>query len=161
MRISEFRSNNKIYILAITVKVIRIFAAIKQKEFEESDCVGNKWPGHWPAGEQNLYDPYEAGFRCTADRKKEKTKPVQHKEKIVEHKKIKKHKIKKKANNVTKKRTSVYNPIVDVHFISAMRLQEKGNYHAAINELKQASVDLYLSYYGIGYIYLKMGTNSH
>ena len=51
----------------------------------------------------------------------------------------------------------MYNPAVDVHFISAMRLQEKGNYKAAINELKQASVDLYLSYYGIGYIYLKMG----
>jgi tetratricopeptide (TPR) repeat protein len=62
-------------------------------------------------------------------------------------------KVKKKKISIPKK----YNPIVDAHFINALRLQEKGDYMAAIKELKQASVDLYLSYYGIGYIYLKLG----
>ena len=68
----------------------------------------------------------------------------------------KKAAIRKVEKKEIQKRTR-YNPAVDVHFINALRFQEKGNYRAAINELKQASVDLYLSYYGIGYIYLKMG----
>ncbi len=89
-------------------------------------------------------------------KKEQPKKTPQHKEKIVKKKKIKKHKMEKKAVKKISK-SAPYNPAVDVHFISAMRLQQKGNYKAAINELKQASVDLYLSYYGIGYIYLKMG----
>lgn len=74
-------------------------------------------------------------------------KPVKH----VVHKVIKpKHK-KKIAL------PQAYNPIVDVHFINAVRLQEKGEYKKALEQLKKATFDLYVSYYGIGYIYLKMG----
>ncbi len=67
-------------------------------------------------------------------------------EKKIEHKKPKKE-----------KRPTKYNPMVDAHFINALRLQEAGDYEAAIKELKRASVDLYLAYYSIGYIYLKLG----
>ncbi len=55
------------------------------------------------------------------------------------------------------KKVKPYNPLVDVHFINALRLQAEGEYVAAINELKQATLDLYLSYFNIGYLYLKMG----
>ncbi len=89
--------------------------------------------------------------------KKQPKKPVSHKEKVVKKEKVVEHKVVKKKAVEQKTGNIPYNPAVDVHFISAMRLQEKGNYKAAINELKQASIDLYLSYYGIGYIYLKMG----
>ncbi len=89
--------------------------------------------------------------------KKQPVKKPQHKEKVVTKKKIQKHKVKVTKKKEQKIKRTAYNPAVDVHFINAMRLQEKGNYKAAINELKQASMDLYLSYYGIGYIYLKMG----
>lgn len=89
--------------------------------------------------------------------KKQPKKPIGHKEKVVKKKKVVKHKVIKKKAVEQETGNIPYNPAVDVHFISAMRLQEKGNYKAAINELKQASADLYLSYYGIGYIYLKMG----
>ncbi len=95
-------------------------------------------------------------FVFFSSRKKPQPNNVQHKEKIAK-KKVEKHKIRQKKQIKESKANVPYNPAVDVHFISAMRLQEKGNYKAAINELKQASVDLYLSYYGIGYIYLKMG----
>lgn len=75
-------------------------------------------------------------------------KPVKH----VVHKKVIKPKPKEK-----KKLPEAYNPIVDVHFINAVRLQEKGEYKKALEQLKKATFDLYVSYYGIGYIYLKMG----
>lgn len=69
----------------------------------------------------------------------------------------KKEIVKKKPKKKKVELPKAYNPIVDVHFINAMRLQEKGKYKEAIQQLKQATVDLYVSYYGIGYIYLKMG----
>ncbi len=98
-------------------------------------------------------------------------KKVEHPQKTQTHKVVKKKKkkaIEHKAHvaKVEKKRTEkrkaqekpqAYNPSIDVHFINALRLQEKGEYVAAINELKQASLDLYLSYFNIGYLYLKMG----
>ena len=68
------------------------------------------------------------------------------------------HKVKKtrpKKKKIAK--PQVYNPIVDVHFINALRLQQKGKYKEALEQLKRATVDLFISYYGIGYIYLKMG----
>ncbi|WP_022670426.1 tetratricopeptide repeat protein [Hippea alviniae] len=69
----------------------------------------------------------------------------------------KKEIVKKKPKKKKIELPKAYNPIVDVHFINAMRLQEKGKYKEAIQQLKQATVDLYVSYYGIAYIYLKMG----
>ncbi len=83
--------------------------------------------------------------------KKQNQKPKEVKSKPKIEKKVVVKKVQK-----TNKRVR-YNPVVDAHFINALRFQEKGKYQSAINELKQASVDLYLSYYGIGYIYLKMG----
>ncbi|AEA33990.1 tetratricopeptide repeat protein [Hippea maritima] len=55
------------------------------------------------------------------------------------------------------KKPVAYNPVVDAHFIKAMRLQQKGKYKEALKQLKQATVDLYISYYGIAYVYLQMG----
>ncbi len=74
-------------------------------------------------------------------------KPVKH----VVHKAVKPKPKKKKVL------PQAYNPIVDVHFINAIRLQEEGKYKKALEQLKKATFDLYISYYGIGYIYLKMG----
>ncbi len=74
------------------------------------------------------------------------------------------HKVEKQTKTIKKpkkKKSAVrrgdVHSIVDSHFINALRLQQKGEYQAAIKELKQASIDLYLSYFGIGYIYLKLG----
>ncbi len=85
--------------------------------------------------------------------KKEKPKNVE--KKPVVHKQVKEKLKKEKKEQILKSKK--YNPAVDAHFINALRLQEKGEYRAAIKELKQASVDLYLSYYSIGYMYLKLG----
>ncbi len=65
---------------------------------------------------------------------------------------IKKGKIKK-----VQIKPEVYNPSIDVHFINAIRLEQNGKFNAAINELKQATSDIYLSYYNIGLIFLKLG----
>ncbi len=67
------------------------------------------------------------------------------------------HKIEKPKPKKKRMLPQAYNPIVDVHFINAVRLQEEGKYKKALEQLKRATFDLYVSYYGIGYIYLKMG----
>jgi len=75
-------------------------------------------------------------------------------------KKLVKHVVHKTVKPKPKKKKilpQAYNPIVDVHFINAIRLQERGEYKKALEQLKKATFDLYISYYGIGYIYLKMG----
>ena len=84
-------------------------------------------------------------------KKKPPPKPKKH---PVVHK-VKKPKPKPKKKKIAK--PQVYNPIVDVHFINALRLQQKGKYREALEQLKRATVDLFISYYGIGYIYLRMG----
>ncbi len=84
-------------------------------------------------------------------KKKPPPKPKKH---LITHK-IKKPKPKPKKKKIAK--PQVYNPIVDVHFINALRLQQKGKYREALEQLKRATVDLFISYYGIGYIYLRMG----
>ncbi len=82
-------------------------------------------------------------------------KPQPKKPKILPtHEIVKKPKPKKKK---TKTRPQAYNPIVDVHFLNAVRLQQKGEYEQALRQLKKATMDLYISYYSIGYIYLQMG----
>ncbi len=93
-------------------------------------------------------------------KKPQKPQKVAHPAAKLVHRKVKKVRVEKqKVKHIAKKKKAPakYNPTVDVHFIQAMRLQATGNYRAAINELKQASLDLYLSYYNIGYLYLKMG----
>ena len=65
--------------------------------------------------------------------------------------------IKPKPRKRKKITPQAYNPMVDVHFINALRLQQRGKYRQALEQLKKATVDLYISYYSIGYIYLQMG----
>jgi len=65
--------------------------------------------------------------------------------------------IKKKKNEKVQVKPKIYNSSIDVHFINAIRLEQNGKFNAAINELEHATSNIYMSYYNIGLIFLKLG----